>query len=410
MDLITIDGKSYLCATSLSEKFPSFFLGAKTRYIRRIVEKKNIPSDAHIYAVKQGNTWISSTSTYKRAKLFLEQQWVRKHIQKEEKNGLVEGEKYQPCPPIIFLLETDRFRNDAGELFEVKMVGEKTEGGCFFRVADVSVAFQMPNLVSSILHASGGYARGKDFRTFDCSNHHREEIVHSMSNTIQLFLTYEGLLKVLYSSRSGSAQKFRQWCSSILFRSTFGTVDEKQQAAEDILVLPSKTLRNVLSKSATDIPVIYLFKVYPNNSQSFFYKFGCSANFKRRAEELKRKFRDMNLYDELELFSYIDPKYIFQAETALKSSLTTVGTLVKVENCSDMEFVNFSADKSNFVRDQFRMISRQFAGQTAELQKDIEVMKERHEYEVRLLKKELELQEKEIEILRLRLQLAERVA
>jgi hypothetical protein len=404
MSLIAVGPKEYLCALELSEKYPSFFLGAKARYIRRIVEKQNIPADAYIYAAKQGDKWIASTHTYKRAKLLLERGWVQLNIQ-----GNDQEEKYQPCPPAIDLLDTDRFRDDNGKLFEVKIVGERSENGCFFKAVDISSAFGVPNLRASLLNIEGNYKRGRDYRTFDCSKRCGEDSTYTVANTLQTFLTFDGLLRVLYSSRTGNANEFRKWCTSVLFRSTFGAPDEKRELAEDILDLPSKTLKNVLSKSATDIPVIYLFRVYPPNSPSrAFYKFGRTCNFKRRADELKRKFKEMNLADELELFSYVDSKYIFQAEAALKSSLTAVRSSVKIENCADTEFVNLPLDKGNFIRDQFRMIASMYAGQTFELQRDMEVMKALHETEIQLLRKEMEiqLQAKEIEILRLKLQLA----
>lgn len=62
----------------------------------------------------------------------------------------------------------------------------------------------------------------------------------------QLFLTFKGLLKVMYSSRVGCAENYHSWCISILFRATFGTEEERIDVSTDIMYIHAQNLRAVL--------------------------------------------------------------------------------------------------------------------------------------------------------------------
>ncbi len=52
----------------------------------------------------------------------------------------------------------------------------------------------------------------------------------------KLFLTYIGLLKVLFSSRTKSANKFVKWASKTLFVAQMGTIVQKTQLVSRQLI------------------------------------------------------------------------------------------------------------------------------------------------------------------------------
>ena len=44
----------------------------------------------------------------------------------------------------------------------------------------------------------------------------------------ELYLTYLGMLKVLFSSRSGNAEMFQEWAFKVLFTVQIGSKEDKQ--------------------------------------------------------------------------------------------------------------------------------------------------------------------------------------
>ena len=67
--------------------------------------------------------------------------------------------------------------------------------------------------------------------------------------TKELFLTYEGLLRVLFVSRSGVAHKFTSWATEKLFTIQMGTQKQKRTLASNILGVDAA--QNVLISSVS---------------------------------------------------------------------------------------------------------------------------------------------------------------
>ena len=75
----------------------------------------------------------------------------------------------------------------------------------------------MPNLVKTIIDKEKGYINGEDYTTFIC-----KDFPNDVVGTYKwLFITYEGMIKVLYTSRSGNAKAFRTWATKTLFIAPF---------------------------------------------------------------------------------------------------------------------------------------------------------------------------------------------
>jgi hypothetical protein len=88
-------------------------------------------------------------------------------------------------------------------------------------------------------------------------------------------------------------------------------------------------IKEAFKVSSEKTPCVYLFvignankllntNIYPNDS--LLYKFGNTDDLPRRSAEHERNFKRIFKVDHIELmvFSVIDPKYIFDAETSLK--------------------------------------------------------------------------------------------
>jgi hypothetical protein len=81
-------------------------------------------------------------------------------------------------------------------------------------------------------------------------------------------LTYKGMLKVLFSSRSGKAENFQDWATDILFRVQLGTTEQKDKLISSIKGVSYNTIQELFSINARQLPCIYL--TYFNNVYMLF--------------------------------------------------------------------------------------------------------------------------------------------
>src|SRR5208282_5523028 len=90
------------------------------------------------------------------------------------------------------------------------------------------------------------------------------ETIHNMENKIIkkiLFLTYNGLLRVMFVSRSQSADALTLWATETLFTVQLGAKPDKQKLAAKLLGVDTNTIKNVFNKSVSTMPCIYLFEL-----------------------------------------------------------------------------------------------------------------------------------------------------
>lgn len=162
----------------------------------------------------------------------------------------IDEKQPEPAPPIILLQDHEMFKDEDGNRLNIEVRGEREYNKCFFKVSDVSKAFKMDKLNVVLLNKDKGYQLNKHYITFIEEQFNKGESlpnktvdrVHpteqrTPNKTFQkrLFLTYNGILKVLFSSRSGIAEHFQEWASRILFTVQIGTIQQKEQLFSDIL-------------------------------------------------------------------------------------------------------------------------------------------------------------------------------
>jgi hypothetical protein len=275
----------YFNSKELQEYDPVFYYGCKTKP-RNILIKKNIPKTGYMYANFNTlkNAWILSTEDCKKAQLLITKDWVEAHMHsmRDTSNTLTNtivtsvhhvsssqilpsppttmsspvisepihhtdggGEEappvscsdvyvkgvhsnrveYEEAPPLLDLEEHEKFRDSHGNIVEIETRGTKDRKGIRFRVKDVMVAFEMPSLDHTLRrdhvtymadHYIVYYIRGKG-DVVPCNTIKKEQ-----------YLTYKGLLRVLFISNSGKADKFQDWAEETLFTVQLGTKDAKE--------------------------------------------------------------------------------------------------------------------------------------------------------------------------------------
>jgi hypothetical protein len=194
---ITIGTDKYYNADDLSKYDPSYFFGC-SRTVRNIIARKNIESNNYAYATWNKKTnWVISANQEKpatKASLLLSSKWVTENIPKmmptsnESKELLYE---YPEAPNIIILNDEEKFRDNENKTVEIETRGKKTPKGIYFLASDVSNVFEMPNLIKTLKKEDRGYTENIHYNIFYTGDPNKKHI----------YITYIGLLKIIFSSR-----------------------------------------------------------------------------------------------------------------------------------------------------------------------------------------------------------------
>uniref|UniRef100_A0A6C0I2N9 Bro-N domain-containing protein n=1 Tax=viral metagenome TaxID=1070528 RepID=A0A6C0I2N9_9ZZZZ len=482
---IKVDGRYFYNSKDLQVFKPEFYYGC-TAKPRNIIIKKGIPNWEYIYATyeKSLKKWNPSTATCKKAQLLISKQWVDENYFKsssssstiEKKKTIViikkstlqqiqtqtqpttppplqrdseasatyeeseeevleeEGVKQEVenAPPVLHLDDGEKFHDADGTVIEIETRGERHEDKIYFKVKDVSVGFGMPNLNDTLIDKDRGYTRGTDYKIM----FNRLSSVNDRCCTIKkcLFLTYEGLLRVLFVSRNKNATLFRRWATNKLFTIQMGTREQKVKLGAEILNTSPRTLKAVLDKHAANFPSIYLMSLgkVRDLRETFgipadkpddltVYKFGFTEDLSRRVIELEKQYSKLQgVTMTLGTFYFVDPKYTSEAENKVRELCGAFEVRINKTVQGFNELVVLDDKQFTIVKDLYSKYGEHFAGATLALQKEIAILKdalkerdmiirfkdELHEKEVQFYKKDGELKDTVIENWKLKHQLA----
>jgi hypothetical protein len=342
-------------------------------------------------------------------------------------------EEVENAPPILYLEDGEKFHDADGTVIEIETRGERHEDKIYFNVKDVSIGFfGMPNLNEILLHKEKGYKRGTDYKLM----FNRSTLTNGQSCTIKkcLFITYEGLLRVLFVSRNKNATLFRRWATNKLFTIQMGTREQKVKLGAEILNTSPRTLKAVLDKHASNFPSIYLMSLgkvrelretfgipVDKPDDSTVYKFGFTEDLSRRVIELEKQYSKLQgVTMTLGTFYFVDPKYTSEAENKVRELCGAFEVRINKTVQGFNELVVLDEKQFTIVKDLYSKYGEHFAGATLALQKEIAILKdalkecnmiirykdELHEKEVQFYKKDGELKDTVIENWKLKHQLA----
>jgi hypothetical protein len=408
----TIAGEQYYNSKDLMVYNPVFYYGCKTKP-RTIIEKKKIPEKEYVYANLKSGEWNISNSECKKAQLLISSSWVDTHFFRKERetNEIVPVEpEIKEAPEILFLKEEEKFRDTEGNVMEIETRGERNRNKIFFRVKDVMAAFEMPNLNRNLVDTITAYEEKIHYQYFITPLY---QVMVNDTIKKELYLTYKGLLKVLFSSRTGNAEKFQDWAEDKLFTIQMGNKEEKLELGADILKIPSKTIKSVFSKYAKELPCIYLLKLglvsqlretFKIDSdvpdEKCVYKYGFTKDFRRRIGEHESNYGKMpGVKIELISFQMIDPQYTSEAETEIAEACNAHELKLKIEGYKELIVMNETQIKH--LKKTYGRIGKEFEGHSAQLKEEISKLKE----EIKELENEIKTKE-----LQFKLQLQEEIS
>jgi hypothetical protein len=392
---IKINNKSYYNAKDIKKIDISYFQGGP-RGVRKIIEKKNIKAGNYMYAecstVKKEKVYKFSKNQLepsKKAQLLLKKSWciqnipicMGKNVSEERKQ---EQYDYPEAPGILELEEEEKFKDNEGNCVKIETRGVKTADGIYFLAKDVAIAFEMPNLTDIISKKNTKHEKNIHYNVFNCIE--TNNVRNKVNKTY--FITYKGMLKILFSSHSKKAEKFVDWATNTLFVAQMGEVEEKEELASKLIGVPVKSLRLVLSKTSSSVPCVYMFSLgvakdlrnvmnIPDDVEDDYIiiKYGFTKCLDRRTSEhitTYGKIKKVNL--ELLYYSYIDPVYLSDAEKDIKDFVSQYETIIKYENFK--ELIAISPQHEKTIKKQLKYINKEYAGCTQELTKQIEELKQ----------------------------------
>lgn len=439
---IDINGKKYYNARELKDYDTAYFFGC-TKPIRKIIQRKTISHDVYLFATfnnKRKDGWVIYDTNDKipvKCSLYLEKKWVESNVPKmKSKNNVIKNtliktssapnnnNEYREVPNILILTDDEKFKDAEGNIIEIETHGKRNQDEIYFLGSDVSKGFEIQYLNCTISRADSEYVINKHFCYFIIPHIDYEEkisqvkdnkgairkIDKDVSEKVDtgrtkklLYITYSGMIKVLHSTRSPKAKTFQTWATKTLFTVQMGNCEQKELLAAGILGIPARSLKEMLSASATIISCVYCFSFgicedlrkvmklpteIPNDY--IIIKYGFTDSLSRRTQNHIDSYGNIqNVKLELIQYAYIDPKYLSKAEKDIKGFFVDIETPIKYEKFKELVAINPKHKKQIFR--QFKMLSNEYSGCVKELTDKLE--KTIGEYEKKL---EIEKHEKDI--------------
>lgn len=445
--------KLYYNMKDLTTLSPEFFYGCKTKP-RNIIQKKNIPTTEYVYANLKKNEWNLTTEECKKAQLLVTEEWINKHFfptikntqvtKKEDanKNKTNDENNYEnlnnendietdiniidneckKSPSELYLEDEEKFKDINGNIIDIQTIGEKKKNNIFFKLKDVIKGFNLQSLDKVILDTRNNYKRNIHYKIFFI----RDKVVNNNQTTIKkcLYLTYKGILRVLFTTRSENVDIFQDWAEEKLFTIQMGSKDEKQKLGTHLLKVDLKTFKAVFDSYASTFPCIYLlslgkvndlrdtFNISNDiNDTSTVYKYGFTEDLERRLREHTSDYGKMkNINISLSLFHMVDNKYMSKAENDVKHLFNVFDKSLNIDSTDETlnkkrkEIVVLNDKEYKQITEHYKLIGLKYIGSTQflqdkvqELQNEIKIINLNKQIEIQKLTNENEMLKREIQ-------------
>jgi len=240
MEMITLNDIEYFNCDDIFEKAPIYCKDCRNG--RELIKNKKIKD--FIYARLKDNKWtITDGKSYKYDKILFKKSFI--DTINEINNPIISDDKYELAPDIIHLENTEKFKDTEGIILEIETRGERKVNNIYFKVKDVMTSFRMENLQIVLLNNNrDGYNENIHYKFFNCKNKIKDLKIKIKK---ELFLTYEGMLRVLFASHNNKVKPFIKWATETLFTIQLGEQEDKDNLASDLLGVNAKTIKDVFT-------------------------------------------------------------------------------------------------------------------------------------------------------------------
>lgn len=288
------------------------------------------------------------------------------------------------------------------------MRGEKTQEGLYMKALDIQNKLGMNRVHDIVTDKRSDHEYNTHYVFFEAKLSRNSGSNEHQKTTKVLYLTYFGVIKLLICSRSKRAEPFQRWAITTLFTHQFGDQEDKDELAADLMGITPKTLYDVFRKSSNTIPCVYLFKIgrvgdineyCKNKTESnidlngyddndILYKFGKTDDLARRTKEHAKIYGKMSKEFTLETFNYIDKALACKAENSINHFFTA--SEMRIDDPKHAEVVVIKPEKMRYVVEWFKNVQMMYSGNSYELIKQLDNLKNQHAME--LMQKEHEYQ------------------
>ena len=410
-DYININNIEYVHVDNILSKALVYSKGVRTG--KELIKKHKIDKNNYIFGrLNKDNQWIQTEGkSLKYDKVLFTLSFVNTINEMKEEDISI-------APPIIKLKDDEKFFDDEGNILEIEVRGSKEVNDIYFKVKDVAYGFEIFNLSETLLDKRNEY-NNKHYKYFNCKkpvNNRNKTNKDIIKKT--LFLTYEGILRVLFVSRNKKTSNFISWATNTLFTIQMGSKEDKQKLFDKVLGNNIESSRNAIKCNTNKLSCIYLLTlgyvkdIKQNMNISDKYsdtdivcKYGFTDDLERRLKEHQINFNKIKNIDiKLKYYTYIDHNELSKAENRLKNMFKLMDNFIEYQDYK--EIVVISQDNFNIVKDKFDDCKYLFIGDKYEILKVIDNLKHQLDIkdrdvkmEVMQYKHQIELLQKDIEII-----------
>lgn len=376
---IKYKGTKYIIGDYILENAPIY--SKSCRNTRELINKRNITE--YIYAKKRDNKWtISDGQSIKLDKVFISENIYLTIPELNNDQGNIEDlNGIEKAPDIINLTDDEKFKDDQGNIVEIETRGIREHDKIYFKVEDVMIGFDILRLQDVLLNGNNSYMINRDYKYFNCTmsiNNGKK----SNKVSAKLFLTYEGILRVLFISRNNKTSNFISWVTKTVFVVQMGSNIQRNQLVSNIKGVSYDTIQELFNINARSLPCVYLtafntvgilrekMNIDPSiPSDWIIYKYGLTKSFSTRKNGHKAEYKTITDLIEIKLvyYTYIDPIYLSEAEKEIKISLEHYK--IKYENHD--ELVAISPNSLKDVKKIYELIGLKYSGHTEEFNREI---------------------------------------
>ena len=406
MNTIIINKHEYILCDELFEKAPIYCKGCRSG--RELIKKRNI--NDFIFCKLVENKWIQAEGkSIKFDKVFLRKTFVKSIPEFNQEKNIVDDNNIQLAPDIIYLEDSEKFKDENNNKIDIETRGDRKVEGIYFKVKDVMVGFKMENFDKNIHDKKSYFKENEHYKYFNCN----KQINKTSKIKKELYLTYTGLLRILFASHSPNVKPFIKWATETLFTLQLGTLQQKDTLVSKIKGVSYETIQELFSINARNLPCVYLtaFNTVDKlrevmnidikfNDNDVVYKFGLTKSFETRKNGHKSEYKKIEHLIDMKLVYYtlIDPLFVSEAENEIKNLLSDY----KIDYDNHDELIVIPNSLLKIIKKIYENIGMKFSGHTIELNKQIDDFK--NEINKIVLEQKHQIQAKDNEIKHLKLE------
>jgi hypothetical protein len=418
MEAITINNKKYTLSDDIIEATPIWCKGVRNG--RELVKKKKIEEKHFVYARYVNEEWVQNEGkSAKYDKVLIRNICLNKienYIKEiNDDDDIVDEDNVEKAPKIITLSDNEKFCDDNGYMLEIETRGIKEDDKIYFRVKDASEQFEMNDLQDVLIRKTSSYLKNIDYKYFLCEipiNGRKKTSKNKV--TKELFLTYQGILRVLIISRCGNANKFRDWATKTLFTVQMGTQAQKKKLVSSVLGIPIDEFNKIMLKpnTKTEISSIYFITLgtakdlresmcldYSILDDDVISIYGKTKDLRRRLQEHKNKYKNIqgaNLL--LKYYSFVDKTLLSKAEKKIGDYFKSFDAHLGYD--TDCEMVCTDMNCVTYLEDQYETIRRCYGGDSTEIITQMNDIVIAHKFEIAEKNHEIAEKNHEMELLK----------